>query len=114
MGHSILRHHPCFLRSLIIYHMNNMSNSDSIILVLPLFHPVRLSSLELEQEEEPEEGEWEGADEFDETEAVKQELRAMSNDELVSFLEDRGADTSGDKEDLVERLAALFAPELDR
>ena len=38
----------------------------------------------------------------------------MSTEELVGFLEDRGADTSGDKEDLVERLADLFAPELDR
>ena len=61
---------------------------------------------------------WEGqdiaADNFDEAAAVNQELRAMSTDELIGFLEDRGADTSGDKEDLVDRLAALFAPELDR
>ncbi len=32
----------------------------------------------------------------------------------VGFLEERGADTSGEHEDLVERLAAIFAPELDR
>ena len=73
---------------------------------------------EEEAEEEGEEGEAAGekAEDvgFDETEAVKQELRQMATEELVGFLRERGADTSGAHEDLVERLAELFAPELDR
>ena len=72
---------------------------------------------EEEAEEEGEEGEAAGEAEdagFDETEAVKQELRQMATEELVGFLRERGADTSGAHEDLVERLAELFAPELDR
>ena len=80
--------------------------------------PYNISSLDPNGDSEYDEDEWEGEDipaaEFDETEAVKQELRAMSTDELIGFLEERGADTSGDKEDLVDRLAELFAPELDR
>ena len=73
---------------------------------------------EEEAEEEGEEGEAAGEEAedvgFDETEAVKQELRQMATEELVGFLRERGADTSGAHEDLVERLAELFAPELDR
>ena len=68
-----------------------------------------------EDEEEFEEDEEGGEEEeFNEIEAIRQELREMSTEDLMSFLQARGADTSGNHEDLVERLAELFEPELDK
>ena len=77
---------------------------------MPYFYDWSTRASESEEEEKAEEeGEL-----FNEREAIRKELRGMSTEDLLSFLQDRGADTSGDHEDLVERLAELFEPELDR
>lgn len=59
-----------------------------------------------------------GAEEEDEGEQeedfIRQQLREMSIDEIAGILASRGEDTSGSQEELIDRLAAILEPELER
>lgn len=59
-----------------------------------------------------------GAEEEDDGEQeedfIRQQLREMSIDEIAGILASRGEDTSGSQEELIDRLAAILEPELER
>ncbi|KAG1677054.1 hypothetical protein FOA52_001224 [Chlamydomonas sp. UWO 241] len=53
-------------------------------------------------------------DEYDDADGIKAQLHEMSIEEIVDILDGRGEDTSGGHDALVDRLAAILAPELER
>lgn len=52
--------------------------------------------------------------EQEEEDFIRQQLREMSIDEIAGILASRGEDTSGSQEELIDRLAAILEPELER